>query len=227
PAMKPPAVWFPYKKMGQSTTDIMLDESNGRFGPFAGQFFIGEFTQAGMNRVFLEKIDGEYQGACFPFRSGFASAVLRMGQGTDGSMFVGLTNRGWSSLGTASYGLQRLVWTGRVPFEIRQMKSRSDGFELIFTKPVDPESAANVASYVMSSHTYLYQSTYGSDEIQRRDLEVSSATVSDDKLSVRLKIKELRPLFVHELRADGVRSADGERLLHPDAYYTLNRIAAD
>jgi hypothetical protein len=225
PPLKPPAVWFPYKKMGQSTTDIMLDESNGKFGPFAGQFFVGEFTQAGMSRVFLEKIDDEYQGACFPFRSGFASAVLRMAQGTDGSMFVGLTNRGWSSLGTASYGLQRLVWTGKVPFEIKEMKSRPDGFELIFTKPVHPKSAASATSYSMNSYTYLFQSTYGSDEIQKQDLQISAATVSDDGLSVRLRINGLRPLFVHELRAVGVRSADGEPLLHPDAYYTLNRIA--
>ena len=224
PQLKPPAVWFPYKKMGQSTTDIMLDASDGRFGPFAGQLFVGEFTQAGMNRVFLEKIDGEYQGACFPFRSGFASAVLRMGQGRDGSVFVGLTNRGWSSLGTASYGLQRLVWTGKVPFEIKEMRVRPDGFELVFTRPVEKTTAADPASYKMHSYTYLYQSTYGSDEIQNQDLVITSATVSGDGLRVRLAVNTLRELFVHELTALGIRSHDGEPLLHPHAYYTLNRI---
>jgi len=34
----------------------------------------------------------------------------------------------------------------------------------------------------------------------------------------------LRELYVHELRADGMRSAAGAQLDHPDAYYTLNRI---
>jgi hypothetical protein len=88
PQMKPPAVWFPYKKMGQSATDIMLDASDGAFGPFAGQLLVGEFTQAAINRVFLEKVAGEYQGACFPFRRGLASAVLRLAQGHDGSVFL-------------------------------------------------------------------------------------------------------------------------------------------
>ena len=226
PQLKPPAVWFPYKKAGQSATDIMLDDSNGQFGPFAGQFFVGEFTQAAMNRVFLEKVDGEYQGACFPFRYGFASAVLRMAQGTDGSMFVGLTNRGWSSLGTASYGLQRLVWTGKTPFEIKEMHARPDGFELVFTKPVDLQTATDVDSYHMSSYTYLYHSTYGSDEIQNEDLKITTATVSDDGLRVHLAVDGLRELFVHELSAKGLRSADGEPLLHAEAYYTLNRIPA-
>ena len=225
--LKPPAVWFPYKKMGQSTTDVMLDASDGRFGPFAGQLFVGEFTQAGMSRVFLEKIDGEYQGACFPFRSGFASAVLRMAQGTDGSMFVGLTNRGWSSLGTASYGLQRLAWTGRMPFEIKQMKAKPDGFELVFTKPVDRARATDVKSYSMNSYTYLYQSSYGSDEIQKQDLTITSATLAADGLSVDLTIAGLRPLFVHELHAAGLLSTDNEPLLHSHAYYTLNRIPVD
>lgn len=224
PQLKPPAVWFPYKKMGQSTTDILLDESQGKFGPFAGQLFVGEFTQAGINRVFLEKVEGEYQGACFPFRSGFDSAVLRMAQGTDGSVFVGLTNRGWSSLGTAAYGLQRLVWTGKTPFEILEIKAQPDGFELVFTKPIDPKTAADVNSYQMKSYTYLYHATYGSDEIQNKNLSIREAIVSDDGKRVRLKVEGLRELFVHELHAPGLRSQDGEPLLHPHAYYTLNRI---
>ena len=224
PQMVPPAVWLPYKKAGQSATDIMLDQSGGKFGPFSGQLFIGEFTLAGINRVFLEKIDGQYQGACFPFRRGFASAVLRLAQGTDGSVFVGLTNRGWSSLGPASYGLQRLVWTGKTPFEILEMRAQPTGFELVFTQPVDQISAANVSAYAINSHTYLYQAAYGSDEILKRNLRVQSATVSADRLRVSLRVDGLRELFVHELLALGVRSANGQTLLHPNAYYTLNKI---
>lgn len=224
PQLKPPAVWFPYKKVGQSTTDIMLDNSSGKFGPFDGQFFVGEFTQAAMQRVFLEKIDGQYQGACFPFRAGFASAVLRMDQGTDGSMFVGLSNRGWSSLGTASYGLQRLVWTRKMPFEIKEMRAQPDGFELEFTKPVDPKTATDANSYKMKSYTYTYHSSYGSDEILAKDLTFENLTASADGLKVKIKVNGLRELYVHELQANGVRSNDGQPLLHPQAYYTLNRI---
>jgi len=222
--LKPPAVWFPYKKIGQSATDIMLDDSGGSFGPFDGQLFVGEFTLASINRVFLEKVEGQYQGACFPFREGFASAVLRMTQAADGRVYVGVSNRGWSSLGTAAYGLQRLEWTGRTPFEIQEMKARRDGFELKFTKPVDRESAGKTTSYHMSSHTYLYHSTYGSPEIQLRNLRIRSATVSADGRSVTLKVDGLRKLFVHSLSASGIRDRDGNRLLHDKAYYTLNRI---
>jgi hypothetical protein len=147
-----------------------------------------------------------------------------MAQGTDGSVFVGLTNRGWSSLGTASYGLERLVWTGKMPFEIQEMRARPDGFELVFTRPVDEKTASDVKSYGLSSYTYLYHSTYGSDEIQKQTLRIQEAKVSQDGMRVRLKAEGLRELFVHELEAKGVASRDGEILLHPQGYYTLNRI---
>ncbi|MDP6444508.1 MAG: hypothetical protein QGG36_23220 [Pirellulaceae bacterium] len=224
PQLKPPAVWFPYKRVGQSATDIVVDDTGGKFGPFAGQLFVGEFTLSSVNRVFLEKVQGEYQGACFPFREGMASAVLRMAFGRDGSMFVGLSNRGWSSVGPASYGLQRLEWTGKTPFEIKEMRARPDGFELTFTKPVDRELANQPGNFAMQSHTYLYQEKYGSDEILGRELSISSANVSADGLRVRLVVDGLRPLFVHAIDAARIRSADGQPLLHPRGYYTLNRI---
>ena len=73
-----PAVWFPYRKMGMSTTDILADSTKGKFGPFAGQLFCGEFTMSFVSRVFLEKVGGEYQGACFRFREGLDCAALRL-----------------------------------------------------------------------------------------------------------------------------------------------------
>ena len=107
------------------------------------------------------------------------------------------------------------------------MKALPTGFQLVFTTPVDRESAANVNSYSMNSYTYLYQSSYGSDEIQKQDLQITEARVSEDGLRVDLTIRGLRPLFVHELHAPGIRAASGQPLLHPHAYYTLNRVPKD
>jgi glucose/arabinose dehydrogenase len=225
PALAAPAVWFPYKKAGQSATDIVCDTTEGGFGPFSGQLFVGEFTLSAIHRVFLEKVNGVYQGACFPFREGFASAVIRLEFGEDGkSLFAGLSNRGWSSLGHASYGLQRLVWTGKTPFEIQEMRALADGFELTFTLPVDRRSAEDPSSYGLTSYTYMYHQKYGSDEILRRPCTIREAIVSEDGRRVRLVVDGRRPLFVHELIARGVRSQAGLPLLHPDAYYTLNQI---
>ena len=224
PEMQPPAVWLPYNKMGRSGTDLAVVPAGGKFGPFDGQFMVAEFTDAKVSRVFLEKVDGEYQGATFPFLAGFASGIVRLLFAEDGSLMVGMTSRGWSSLGTKSYGLQRVRWKGTTPFAIREMRAKADGFELLFTQPVDAASAGDAASYSMKSYTYFYSSAYGSDEIDGKAVKIVSATVGADGQSVRLKVDGRRELYVHELHADGIKSASGAKLDHADAYYTLNRI---
>lgn len=218
----PPAVWLPYNKMGRSTTDIQVIDEDGKFGPFDGQLLIGEFTNSAVSRVFLEKVGGEYQGACFPFLQGFPAAVVRLSFAPDGSLFVGMTNRGWSSLGNRSYGLSRVSYRGVNPFAIREMRARPDGFELKFTAPVDPDSLEG--AFEMSSYTYLYSKSYGSDEIETKSHAITGVEVLDDGKSVRLVVEGCRPLYVHELRTDGILSADGRPLDFANAYYTLNRI---
>ncbi len=223
-SFKAPAVWFPYGRMGQSASDILLDATGGRFGPFEGQLFVGDQMNASVMRVDLERVGGAWQGACFPFREGFACGVNRVCFGPDGSMFAGLTNRGWGSLGGRSSGLQRLRYSGDVPFEILHLRATPDGFEIEFTRPADTATAGSPASYALSSFTYKRFEEYGSPEIERRDLAIRAAAASPDGKSVRLTVSGLRRGFVHELHADGVRSAEGAPLLHPEAYYTLNVI---
>lgn len=224
PEYEPPAVLFPYKKMGQSASGVACDTTGGKFGPFSDQLFVGDQTFSTVMRCFLEKIDGHYQGACFPFREGFGSGSLSVRITNDGSMFVGGTNRGWGSRGTKPYALDRVVWTGKTPFEIHEMRARSDGFELAFTHPVNAETAANPASYTLQTYTYIFQSSYGSPEVDHTTPKIKKIQVADDRQSARLYIDGLQRGHVHELSAAGVRSEKDLPLLHPQAYYTLNYI---
>ena len=223
-AYKLPAVWFPYRKMGMSTTDILADSTRGKFGAFVGQLFCGEFTMSFVSRVFLEKVEGEYQGACFRFRDGLDCAALRLQWGKDGSMYIGQSNRGWNSLGTKSYGLQRLQWTGKVPFEIKEMSAQRDGFRLMFTQPIDAATVINPKSYTVTSYTYPYQSKYGGEPMDVKTHTVKVAGLDTTSRSVQLTIDEMRPGYVYELQASGIRNTRGQPLLHSAAYYTLNRV---
>jgi glucose/arabinose dehydrogenase len=226
PELMPPAIMFPYPKMGQSASGIACDTSGGKFGPFKRQMFVADQSHSTLMRVDLEQVNGRYQGACFPFREGFASGNLAMLQAPDGSLVVGGTNRGWGSRGVQPYSLERLVWTGRRPMEVLSMRARHDGFELEFTEPIDPATGGNVASYSMSTYTYIYHKTYGSPEVDATRPKIKAATVSEDARRVRLVIDKLQAGHVHELHLDGVRSQAGEPLLHREAYYTLNYIPA-
>jgi azurin len=141
-------------------------------------------------------------------------------------MFVGMTERGWNSYGDQPFGLQRLVWTGKVPFEAQRIEARPDGFEVVFTLPVDRATASNPASYEVKSFTYHYHSTYGSPVINQETNPVRAVVLSDDGLRARLVVEGTRLGYVHEIKMPGVRASDGGPLLHNVGYYTLNRIPA-
>lgn len=221
PEYEPPVILFPYGKMGQSASGIACDLSAGKFGPFAGQLFVGDQTHSTIMRVDLEQVDGHYQGACFPFRQGFGSGSLATEFAPDGSLLVGGTNRGWGSRGTKPFAIDRLVWTGEVPFEIQHMRAKPDGFELTFTTPADRESASKPEAYQLGTYTYLFQGNYGSPEVDHTSPTITRVDVAEDGLTARLFIEGLQVGHVHELHADGVRSKDGHPLLHREAYYTL------
>lgn len=222
PNLEIPCIYFPYKKMGQSASGIACDTTGGKFGPFQDQLFVGDQLASTVMRVFLEKVHGHYQGACFPFRSGFDSGNLSLQFAPNGALFVYGTSRGWPAAGGHAYALQRLEWTGKVPFEIQEMRAAPHGFELEFTQPVNPATATDPASYTIGAYTYIYQSSYGSPEVDHTTPVIKDITISPDHKTVHLTVDRLVLGNVHELHFPGIRSASGEPLLHPVAYYTLN-----
>lgn len=225
PAVKTPAVWLPHTILGISTSEIIVDETEGAFGPFAGQVFVSDQGQSKIMRVNLEQVDGVYQGAAFNFRRGFQSGILRMSWGQDGTLFVGETNRGWGSAGTEAYGLERLAWTGKIPFEMHSILAEPDGFTINFTLPVDKATAGNPDNYTITGFTYKYHPVYGSPLVDQMTHEIEYVEVAEDGRSARLKVRGLREKYIHEIKATGVQSYAGNLpLLHETGYYTLNKV---
>lgn len=229
PGFKLPAVWLPHSILGISTAEMLMilpreGAIPGAFGPFDGQMLVADQGQSKIMRVALEKVKGHYQGVAFNFREGFMSGVLRLEWAKDGSLFVGQTNRGWGSTGKESFGLQQVVWTGKIPFEIKTVRAMPDGFELEFTQPVDKTTAQQIESYKVTSFTYKYHAEYGSPIIDKQSCPVRGVILSPDGLKARLVVEQLRQKYIHEIQATGVRNLQGHALLHDTGYYTLNNI---
>lgn len=224
PELQIPAVWLPHGILGISNSEI-VKIPQGSFGPFAGQLLVGDQGQSMVSRVFMEKINGEYQGAAWPFRSGFQSGIVRLAWGKDGSLFAGETNRGWGSAGEATEGIQRLVWNNKIPFEMLSIKAMPDGFEIAFTKPVDKKYALDLASYSVESFIYKYHSVYGSPPVNNQKCSIKGVRVSADGLTARIIVAGLRKGYIHNITLNGIRSQENYySLVHPTAYYTLNNI---
>jgi glucose/arabinose dehydrogenase len=220
PSFKLPSVWFPFQKAGRGPSGMVWDTTGGTFGPFSGQVFVGEFRQSRVFRVQLEKIKGHWQGALFPFRSGFNSGVFRLLFSDAGHLLAGMTRRGWGSIGAKQFGIQRVEWTGVTPLEIQNMQVRKDGFVLEFTLPVNPETCTPGA-FQLESYTYRLSKTYGGPEEEKREHTIVAVELGAAGRKVFLRVPDLREGFVHELHAGPVRALDSTPLLHDVAYYTL------
>lgn len=220
----PYAVVFPYKRMGRSISGFTVDRTGGKFGPFENQIFIGDFSLGVVMRVTTEQVNGVWQGACYPFREGFDTGLLAVQFTPEGSLIAGGTNRGWPVRGPRAYAVQRLDWTGLVPFEIRQIRARHNGFEISFTKPVDRKIATDPDNYKLKTFTHIYQQGYGSPEVDQTTPNVTGATISADGLIVDIEVDNLVQGHVHDFYLPEMRSSSDEKLVHASAWYTLNEI---
>lgn len=226
---EPPAIWFP-RKLSPSTSD-MAEIRDARFGPFNGQMIVGDFQNAVLLRVMLEKVNGQWQGAVWPFGKSFLSGVNRLSFGPDGKLYVGGCQRAWASASPQQYSLERVAFTGKTPFEVREIHALPDGFQLEFTQPVDPATAGEADNYDVAQFTYEYHQRYGSEEMDHDGkpnsstaIMIKKADVSPDRKSVKLVLEGWRPGYVTTVRCLDVQNAEGEPLLHDTFYYTLNQI---
>jgi mono/diheme cytochrome c family protein len=227
---KAPAVVFPHGALGVSAGEPVWDLTEGRFGPFSGQTFVGDFTNLVL-RVELQKVGGAYQGVAFPFlgRSEDPDFVsgdrlkqggIRMVFAPDGSLYIGLTS-GW---GAGTIGLQKVSWDGGVPAEVRSLQLTEAGFALKFTQPMDQATVHALASRGLRAFRYYYQVQYGSPPIDESVLPISDVQVSADGLSAELTVPGLKVGFVYEFDFERLRTQRGGSLANPIAYYTANRL---
>ena len=216
----PPAVWLPQNEISNSpTTPLEIHD-----GPFVGQFYLGELTMGGIRRVQLEEVEGEVQGAVFRFTQGLECGVNRLLWGPDGCLYAGGTGSSgnWSWNGTR-FGLQRLKPNGNTTFEIQSVQAQPDGFNITFTKPVDPAWLGNPNHFALRQWRYHATAQYGGPKREEQRLVATEAISDGDGRSVRLKVPGLREGSVVHLRMDP-QSMDGDPLWSQEAWYTLNRI---
>ncbi|GAB3189523.1 glucose/arabinose dehydrogenase [Micromonospora palomenae] len=220
----PPVLWMPQNEIANSPSTPLYLKS----GPFAGQFVIGDVTYGGLQRAYVEKVNGEYQGALFRLTQGLEAGVSEVNLGPDGAIYVGGLGAGgnWGQSGKLAYGLQKLTPNGTTAFDILAMRATTGGFELEYTQPLSADTAANLAGhYKVKQWRYQPTASYGGPKIDEETLTVTSATLSTDRKKVSLTVdgrKAGRVVYVRSPRP--FTSESGQSLWSTEAWYTLNAI---
>lgn len=213
------AIQFPHGFFVNSPTQPLIDRTSGKFGPFTGQMFLGEMNHKRIVRVMLEKVQGKFQGATTSFIDSKALNIgnNRLAFSPSGELWVGQTDHGWPG----DQGIQKISWNGTVPMEVLDMSLTEKGFELTFTKPVDPEIAGNPEIYNFGRYFYKYNQAYGSDRYNIGNVQVNEVKILD-RYTVSLILDKLQTNYIYDLTIVGIESEDGDSLVHNRLYYTLN-----
>lgn len=220
---EPAAVNFPHGDLANSPGEPVVDDSNGKFGPFAGQLFVGDQTRSNVFRVVLDKVQGHYQGCAINFIDHLQSGVVRARFAKDGSLWVGQTGRGWRSRGPTTYGLERIVWDGlTVPFAIHSVRLTKSGFDVQFTRPFDAKRAASSDAYRIDRWRYQHHPDYGSPKFDQAQVEIDSIKLSADGMTAHLTMP-LQGQRMYQLTFD-LKAANADVLSSRVAWYTLNRL---
>jgi len=226
---KPPAVHFPHGELANSPGSPVWDTTGGKFGPFAGQMFIGDIVHPRIIRVALEKVNGQYQGACFSFYhgEGLKAGICRLAFSPVGELIVGRAGEGNWARGLPGLGLQKIAYSGAIPFEIHRIALQEDGFIFHFTQPLGKEKQVSTESFIIQSYHYPYGPRYGYPKSDVQRIIPDAVRVSGDHRSVRVSISPLEKEKIYQFKALELRNKQGQRLTNNIAYYTLNELITD
>ena len=199
------------------------------FGPFEGHLLGCEFNYRSLFRMTLHEIDGEYQGAAFPFNE-FPAANQPTFEGPtvcevapDGDLYVGnLQDSGWGG-GRNTGSLVKLRPNDNLPAGMADIVATAEGFEIRFTQPVDRKLAAKREAYRVEMFRRISTPQYGGDDVDRQGVKIEKVTVADDGRSVRLAVDKLKAGFVYEFHLENL--AAGQKFFPAEGFYTLKRLA--
>ncbi len=219
-----PVVWLPQDEIGNSPSQPSIINDGS---PYSGQMIHGEVTHGGVKRVFVEKINGDYQGCVFEFTQGLEAGVNRLCWGPDNSLYMGQIGApgNWGQTGKQWFGLQRMKYNGQSTFEMLAIRAKTNGVEIELTEPLKPEDGWNPKDYTIKQWWYKPTNSYGGPKMDLENLEVSSANVSADGKKIFLEIKGIKAGHLVYVRLKNkFISQLGHGLWATEGWYTMNNI---
>ncbi len=218
-----PVVWLPQDEIGNSpSTPLAINH-----GPYQGQMIHGEVTHGGVKRVFVEKVNGKYQGAVFRFIQGLEAGVNRICWGPDGALYTGGigSSGNWGHTGKLWYGLQRLEYNKESTFEMLAVRAKSDGIEIEFTEPLRSREGWSASDYLIKQWYYKPTKEYGGPKLDETIIRPKSINVSEDRRRVFLELDGLKEKHLVYVQLQSSPVSDlGHELWSTEAWYTLNQI---
>lgn len=207
--MLPPIAWVE-KHIDQSPSELLWVNSN-KWGPLNGSMLNFSY---GYGKVFIvpfEKIGTVRQGGVFELpMPRFQTGIMRgRFNDADGQLYAcGLS--AWGSSQSNLGGLYRIKYNGQKAIIPIGIKARKNGIEIKFSHELEVNDADKTSSYKIQTWDLLRSRKYGSAHHNEKNLQVTEASLSEDKKTIFLTIPDIKPTWVMEISFEYTRP-DGEK----------------
>lgn len=224
---EPPAVWIPHDWTRSVNGIATIPATAPRY---AGDILGCEYNNRLLIRLTTQLVDGERQGAVFPFSrpgpetsSDTLSGPLSIAFGPQGEFCVGeIRDSGW--LGGLNVGsIVRFVPADDLPNGLKDILTTPDGLELVFHQPVDRKLAADPAAYQVAGYTRLWGGSYATPDSGRHTAAVQSATVNATGDRVRLVLPDLKIGHLYDVSVGEIGGESQRTLWPPLGHVTIHR----
>lgn len=220
-------LWLPYNGMSQSATDIHFLKS----GPFKGQALVGDNRTGHLNRLMLEKVDGQMQGAAVRMTGGLEAGTYRIAEDAKGNVYLGGLGTGSSywSWCHKNTGFQRLAFKtdligNRAYNDVLKVSLVQGGLIVAFTSDITADflDRANYRAYTFN---YIKSVTpyYGGPKAD----SVAAGITGITKRSAREILITVDGLIKESLLAleFGKKLTVDNNLQSYELFYTMNRLS--
>ncbi|MDN3689506.1 DUF6797 domain-containing protein [Cyclobacterium jeungdonense] len=210
--MEQPLVWVE-RERDRSPSELLWVDSE-KWGPLNGKLLNFSYGYGKVYLVPFEKIDGQVQGGIVELPlPRFATGVMRgRFNPEDGHLYLcGLS--AWGSTQPQLGGLYRIRMTGEPVNLPVGIQAHKDGMLLTFTEKLDESSVQNLANYTVATWDLLRSRKYGSKHYNEKELTITAAELGPDQKSIKLKIPEIEPTWVmeikYQLESEGGETVEG------------------
>ena len=200
------------------------------FGPLEGHLIGCEYDTRRLIRMTLQRVGDTFQGAAYPLsippsdpQRGFLGPLV-CGVSPRGELYVGsIRDSGWGAGANVGEIVRVRVHPDKLPCGIAEVRATHDGFVHRLFPSHRPRIGRTQRRATRSSRIAAKPTpAYGGPDRDRRTEKVTGVSVSGDSRRVTLKLAEMRPGFVYELRLKNL--APGNSDFHPaEAHYTAHR----
>ena len=204
-----PLAWLPKGVDNSGGGQVWV--TSDRWGPLKGEMLHMSYGQSALYLVLKEPQGKVMQGGVVKLPIRFTSSAMRgRFSPRDGQLYVtGL--RGWQTNAARDGGFDRVRFTGKPLRMPVGLKVKSNGVEITFSDPLDPDVAADPDNYSVDSSNIRWTHNYGSGDHDRKEHVVDKATLLSDARTVRLIIDEFRP--AHQMKIGiTIKAADGTNI---------------